>query len=590
VKTYLDKTFPFLALTLCSHLSAAANSQYADLVLTNGEVYTMEASNPWASHIALNNGTIVAVENSSEAIEKFIGPDTRAIDLKSKFVLPGFIDAHTHFNAAGRQIIDVNLLKVSNDQGLVNEIKRVSSNIAQGEWITGGLWGAYEQWADGSDKAKTAKGKRWKPTRSMIDPTTQKHPCFLWSFDRALYLANTLALKTANLENAKLPGMELDNAGNPTGLIMRDSPAVEKIKAVVKKKSHRRMLDENRAALKHLAQCGIVEIHDIVHPDQTQRFIELQENGELSCRVWLRPDLARTKEFAEKELTRGLHPKSRQPDNMLRYGAFKGYIDGIMGNHSALFFDAYSDRPNHFGYYRHHTSDDPPPYKTGNMEKIYKYLLEAHEIGMVANVHSIGTKGSSLMLDTYERLMKDLGRDLEGYRVIHAQVIKPEDFSRFKSLNVIAEVNPYHLSDDMRWMEERIGHDRCQGAYAFRSLLDNGAMLSFASDWPGTNAAQYHAHPKYLIHAAVNRTTIKGAPQGGWFPDQKITVEEALRAYTINNAKAAFEEHLRGSLKVGKLADITVCDRNLLKIPSSQILDMKIEMTIVDGKIVYERN
>jgi len=203
VKTYLDKTFPFLALTLCSHLSAAANSQYADLVLTNGEVYTMEASNPWASHIALNNGTIVAVENSSEAIEKFIGPDTRAIDLKSKFVLPGFIDAHTHFNAAGRQIIDVNLLKVSNDQGLLNEIKRVSSNIAQGEWITGGLWGAYEQWADGSDKAKTAKGKRWKPTRSMIDPTTQKHPCFLWSFDRALYLANTLALKTANLENAK---------------------------------------------------------------------------------------------------------------------------------------------------------------------------------------------------------------------------------------------------------------------------------------------------------------------------------------------------------------------------------------------------
>ena len=220
---------------------------------------------------------------------------------------------------------------------------------------------------------------------------------------------------------------------------------------------------------------------------------------------------------------------------------------------------------------------------------MYGLISAGYEAGYVSNVHAIGTKGVALMLDTYERLMTDLGKDLEGFRVIHAQVIRPEDFPRFRDLNVIAEVNPYHVSDDMRWMEERIGYERCKGAYAFKSLLDNGAMLSFGSDWPGTSAAEYFVHPKYLIHAAVTRTTLNGEPAGGWFPEEKISMHEALKAYTINNAYAAFNADTRGSLKAGKLADITVCDLNLMEIEPSQILDMHIEMTIVDGRIVYER-
>ena len=186
--------------------------------------------------------------------------------------------------------------------------------------------------------------------------------------------------------------------------------------------------------------------------------------------------------------------------------------------------------------------------------------------------------------------MKDLGKDLEGFRVIHAQVIRPQDFHRFKDLNVIAEVNPYHLSDDMRWMEERIGYERCQGAYAFKSLIENGARLCFGSDWPGTSAAEYFVHPKYLIHAAVTRTTLNHTPRGGWFPEQKISMHEALRAYTINNAYAAFESDDRGSIEAGKLADLTVIDRNLLEIDPQDILNMEIEMTIVDGRIVFQRN
>jgi len=336
-----------------------------------------------------------------------------------------------------------------------------------------------------------------------------------------------------------------------------------------------------------LREAGIVEVHDIAQPDQTERFIELQENGELTCRVWLRPDLSRGAELKDKGLTMGLHPKTKQKDTWLRYGALKGYIDGIMGTHGALFFEPYIDQPNNYGHWRRHTSDDPD-FKTGDMEKMYDLIKVGLEAGFVPNVHAIGTRGVAEMLDLYERL-KNEGVGLTGFRVIHAQVVRPQDFPRFKELNVIAEVNPYHLSDDMRWMEERIGTERCKGAYAFKSLLDNGAVLSFGSDWPGTSAALYHMHPKYLIYAAVARKTVKGIPEQGWFPEQCISREEAIKAYTINNAYAAFEGDTRGSIKEGKLADITVFDRNWLAVPEDEILDTEVLFTVVDGKVVFEK-
>jgi len=330
-----------------------------------------------------------------------------------------------------------------------------------------------------------------------------------------------------------------------------------------------------------------VEVHDIEKPDQTARFIELQENGELTCRVWLRPDLSRGAELKDGGFTMGLHPKTGEKDSWLRYGALKGYIDGIMGTHGALFFEPYDDQPNNYGHWRPHTSDDSNS-KQGNMEKMYGLIKIGIDAGFVPNVHAIGTRGVAEMLDLYERL-KNEGVDLTGFRVIHAQVIRPDDFPRFKALGVIAEVNPYHISDDMRWMEERIGYERCKGAYAFKSLLDNGTMLSFGSDWPGTSVAEYHMHPKYLIYAAVSRQTLNGEPEEGWFPEQRISVKECLKAYTINNAYAAFEEDVRGSLEEGKLADITVFDRNLLEIPTSEILDTEVLFTIIDGKVVFER-
>ena len=572
----------------CLILSMSCSNQKADLILTNGEIYTMEEDIPWAATVVISGNKITAVLQEGEEFEVYKGANTKIIDLQGKFVVPGFIDGHVHFNRAGALINDANLMTVSGDQDLKKEMERVVNILEDGEWITGGLWGAYEQWALGADKALYGPQKRWEPERWTIDEITSNNPCLLNNYNRQLYLANGAALQAAGLENAKLDGMKLNKSGIPTGLIMRGSPAIEKIMSVKKAKSQQRLLNENRAALKKLAQAGIVEIHDIARPEQTARFIELQENGELTCRVWLRPDLSRGAELKKQNLTIGSHPKTKKPDTVLRYGALKGYIDGIMGTHSALFYEPYDDQPENYGHYRRHTSDDSD-FKTANMDKMYDLIKVGYDAGFVSNVHAIGTKGVALMLDTYERLMKDLGKDLEGFRVIHAQVIRKEDFPRFKKLNVIAEVNPYHISDDMRWMEERIGHERCRGAYAFKSLLDNGAILSFGSDWPGTSAAEYHMHPKYLIHAAVNRTTLSGSPEGGWFPEQKISVHEALKAFTINNAYAALDQNIRGSIKTGKLADITVCDRNLIKIDPLDILNMEIEMTIVDGKIVFEK-
>ncbi len=581
-----SKLFLFIFI-LIALLHTACKKQPADLVLVNGEVFTMEEEQPWATGIVIRGNQILAVLQKSREARKFIGPDTRVIDLEGSFVLPGFIDGHVHFNSAGSLINDANLMAVADEDGLSKEIRRVVDILDDGEWITGGLWGAYEQWALGASETSGESGGRWEPNRWMIDELTEKNPCLLYNFDRTMYLANSAALAKAGIEEAGIEGMQLDVDRIPTGLIFRGSPAIEMIRKVIEPKSHERLLDENRAALQRLRQCGIVEVHDIAVPDQTKRFVELQEMGELTCRVWLRPDLSRGEELGKSGLTMQLHPITKEPDPWLRYGALKGYIDGIMGTHGALFFEPYDDQPGNYGHYRRHTSDDPD-FKTGNMDKMYNLIKTGYEAGFVSNVHAIGTKGVALMLDTYERLMKDLGKDLEGFRVIHAQVIRPEDFPRFQKLNVIAEVNPYHLSDDMRWMEERIGHERCKGAYAFKSLLDHGAILSFGSDWPGTSAAEYLVHPKYLINAAVNRTTIHGEPEGGWFPEQKISVHEALKAYTINNAYAAFEEHIRGSIKAGKLADITVCDKNLMEIDPEDILNMEVLMTIVDGKVVFE--
>jgi predicted amidohydrolase YtcJ len=585
-----------LAMLLLLALGAAAFTsncrakiEEAEIVFMNGVVTTMDEALPEARGLAVRGDTILAVFKKDGQAKRYIGPGTRVVDLEGKWAVPGIIDGHVHFNQAGGLILDANLMTVSDEAGLQAEVARVAAILETGEWITGGLYGAYEQWALGdAGAAGSEKKEPWRPNRTIIDDLTPDNPCFLSRFDYKEWLANTAALRAAGLETSRMEGLEIGRDGKPTGIVFQGTPAFRKMSQARKPKSRARMLEENRAALKALREAGVVEVHDIERPDQTGRFVELEERGELTCRVWLRPDLSRGAELGEAGFTMGLHPKTKERSAWLRYGALKGYIDGIMGTHGALFFEPYDDQPDNFGHWRPHTSDDPK-LQVRNMEKMYGLIRAGLEHGFVPNVHAIGDRGVAEMLDLYERL-KGEGVDLAGFRVIHAQVIRPEDFPRFKALGVIAEVNPYHISDDMRWMEERIGHERCKGAYAFKSLLENGAVLSFGSDWPGTSAALYHMHPKYLIYAAVTRQTLTGEPEGGWFPEQRISVEECLRAYTVNNALAAFEADIRGSLTAGKLADITVFDRDMRAVPPADILNTEVTHTVVGGRVVFAKD
>jgi predicted amidohydrolase YtcJ len=549
----------------------------------------VDSALPEARAVVIHGDTITAVCKTDSWAKRFIGKETRVVDLGGKLVLPGFIDAHVHFAAAGALLNDANLMTVAEEAGLRAEIGRVVNLLDDGEWISEGMWGAYEEWALGDAGGGTKEQKApWRPNRAMIDDLTPNHPCLLNRFDGKEWLANTAALREAGLDRKRLKGMEIGKDGKATGIVFRPSPAYDALAKARKPKSELRLLDESRAALKALREAGITEVHDISTPEQEKRFVELEKNGELTCRVWLRPDLSRGAELKAAGLSMGFHPATRQPSRMLRFGALKGYIDGIMGTHGALFFEPYADQPDNSGHWRTHTSDDPK-LETGNMDKLYGLIQTGLQAGFVPNVHAIGDRGVAESLDLFERLRKEQRKDLRGYRIIHAQVIRPQDFKRFKPLGIIAEVNPYHIADDMRWMEERIGAERCKGAYAFKSLLDSGVRLIFGSDWPGTNAALYSVRPQDLIYAAVTRKTLKGTPPGGWFPEQRIPVKEAIRAYTVNAAYAAFDDEFRGSIKIGNLADLTVFDRNILLIKPEEILKAEVTHTVVDGKIVFER-
>jgi predicted amidohydrolase YtcJ len=579
-----------LSSTLMFLSCGGGKAEPADLVLLNGSVYTMADSQPTAKAVVVAGNKIIALYDKDIDAKRHMKLHTRVIDLGGRMAVPGLIDAHVHFDRAGALINDANLLAVSDAAGLRKEVARVVGIVEDGEWITEGLWGAYEQWRLGEAGAgRSGRALPWRPDRAMIDDLTPRNPCFLCRFDGREWLANSAALAAAGLPGAApVEGLEIGTDGAPTGIVFSPSPAHDALTRAMKPKSRRRLLEENRAALRALRAAGIVEVHDIETPEQTDRFAELQELGELTCRVWLRPDLERGSALRDAGFRMGSHPRTKAPDAFLRYGALKGYIDGIMGTHGALFFEPYDDQPANFGHWRHHTSDDPS-LKAGNMEKMAGLVRTGLAAGFVPNVHAIGDRGVAEMLDLYERLKSETGISLEGFRIIHAQVVRAADFPRFKALGIIAEVNPYHVSDDMRWMEERIGSERCRGAYAFRSLIDNGAVLCFGSDWPGTSAAYYHVHPRYLIYAAVARKTLNGTPPEGWFPEQRLTVEEALRAYTVNGARAAFDADSRGTLEPGKLADITVFDRDLFKTAEADLLKAEVDYTIVDGRVVFER-
>jgi predicted amidohydrolase YtcJ len=577
---------PFLVFALFSCGIKEADKS-ADIILKNGVVYTMEESQPWAKAIVITGNTITAVlENDSDA-DSYIGSSTRVIDLQGKFVVPGFIDAHTHLGGFGAQQNDINLMPVTDNGGLRKELSRIVGILGDGEWITGGRWEGHKIWEADWREREDLKKERWEPDRWTIDDISEKNPCFLSSYDRELYLANTAALKAADLEDAKLDGMKLDPEGKPTGLIYAGSPAVQKIHEVTKPKSEERILDELRAGLRVIAERGITEVHDISSEKQMERYAILHKNGELTARIWGRLHIQGCQSIKDRNIEMNTHPVTGEQDDYLRIGGYKGYYDGLMGSHNALLSEPYSDRPGRYGRYRTDTSDDPELVEK-SPDKFFNFLKIAFDDGYSVDTHAIGDRGITELIDDYERLSKETGRTLNRFRVIHAMTVQPADFDRFAAMDLIAEVNPSQLEDDMRWVIDRLGPEREKLVYPFRAFIDKGIIMTVGSDIPGAAGAAFSNHPALAINAMVHRTKSDGIPAGGWIPEQKISVHEALEAFTINGAYSVFDEDIRGSIKAGKLADIAVCSVNIIENPND-ILKMEIEMTIVDGKIVFER-
>jgi predicted amidohydrolase YtcJ len=561
-------------------ISSGTAQQPADLIVHNGIVWTVDDRNPTAEAVAIRGTTIVAVGLNADAL-KHRGPKTRTIDLRGAFVLPGFNDNHVHF-ASAAAFLEFNIMNVSTQEEFVARVREVVARLPAGEWILGGYWGAYDEWAEGS--AGGERRRPFTPNMHLIAELTKNHPMFIRKFDDSEFAVNAAALKAARLDPMPPSAPDTEFMVQPDGGfsgILRGKGVPNLFRNVIPRTfSRERRIQQTKRALEEIRKHGVTNVSDMSDDMQLEIYRELQAQGELTCRIHFRYGLDRWKDLADKGIRIG------SGDAWIRLGSLKGHIDGIMGTSTARFFEPYSHDPTNRGRWRPLMVDEQGNLVEG---KFLRYMLDADRAGLQLTIHAIGDEANHLLLNYLEELNKQNGNKDRRFRLVHAQVLAPDDLQRLGALGVIAEVQPFHLSDDMRWMEERIGHERCRGAYAFKSIIDAGAALSFGTDWPGTSASEYPINPMLGLYAAVTRKTLTGEPTDGWFPEQRIGIKDAIKAYTLNTAYANFEDTAKGSITVGKLADVVVLSKNLLTITPEEFLTTEVLYTVVDGRVVYAK-
>lgn len=559
--------YPILGLLILV-FACADKKEQADLLLTNGKIWTGDKEFPWAEWIVVKDGKILDVGNHEKP---FAGKAVETLDLNGRLTVPGFNDSHVHFASAGHLLLNINLLDVNNPESFIQRVKETATRLPHGSWITRGDWGAYEAWAMGSAGGDTKK-QNFVPHRSMIDSLTRNHPVLVTRFDRKMGLANEAALEFLGIDS---------ETGILEGSLLAD--ALKKIP----EKSFEQKLAESMRALEECRRWGVTTVQDMSPPNQLDVYEALRKNGELTCRINFSPSrLIEYVAMKEKGWTIN-HDTDKQKtsgDEWISFGTLKTHIDGIMGARSAMFFQPYSDNDlenrNWRGSWREFS---------GDMPSFKEMIIQADAANIQLRIHAIGDMANFILLDILDTLQAVNGPKERRFRLVHAQVIRDEDFAKLRGKNIVAEVQPYHVTDDMRWMEERIGYERCKGAYAFKTLQENGCTLSFGSDWPGTNASYYPVNPFFGLYASVTRQTLSGEPLAGWFPEQRINLEESLRAYTYGSAYGAFEENVKGTLSPGKLADMAVIDTDLFSTAPEQWLKAHVDLTIVGGKVVYEK-
>ena len=572
VQTSMKASYTIFAFFLCS-ISLTVHAQEkpaANLIITHARVWTVDKTHPQAEAVAVLGDRIVAVGSSAE-IELWRGPKTKVIDSGGKLLLPGFNDAHVHFVTGGAQLDAVQLNDVTNPEEFARRIGERAKKTPKGEWIVNGNW----------DETKWNPSKL--PTKELIDSLTSDNPVFVSRYDGHSGLANSAALKAAGItpESPDPPGGAIvrDAQGNPTG-VLKDAAQNELLK-VIPPLSHNQRMHAVKRALEHAASLGVTSVQNM-NPDYADIAVysELLEKGELTARIYAAPLITQVDDQARMQIRHAFGSP------FLRIGAVKAYADGSLGSRTAYFFEPFSDLPgastgskNVKSEASDHglLSDEMQP-----LSLMRDRMLAADAAGMQICTHAIGDQAISAILDFYSEITKAHGEWDRRFRVEHAQHMAAKDFDRFAKLHVIASMQPYHAIDDGRWAEARIGRDRASRTYAFRTFLNHGVRLAFGTDWEVAPL-----NPMLTVYAAVTRATLDDKNPQGWFPEQKLTVAEAIEAYTMGSSYAEFQDKEKGSITPGKFADMVLVSDDIFVIDPARIRDVKVLQTIVGGKVVW---
>jgi predicted amidohydrolase YtcJ len=549
----------FLALGLCLAATNPLNAQiFADTVLVHGKIWTENPQQPEAEALAILADRIIGIGSSADIL-KLAGPSTKILELNGKRVVPGFNDSHVHLTAGGSGLASVQLHDTTTQTGFRNRIAAFAQTQPKGTWIQNGNWD-HERWTPTQ-----------LPTHQLIDDVTPDNPVFVERVDGHMALANALAMKLAGItkDTKDIPGGVIvrDAQGNPTG-IFKDA-ALGLIEKVLPPPSPRELRIAVEAAEKYAAANGVTSVQDMsAAPDNLRVYQQLLQEGQLQIRISGHQPLPAWNRLAAPGIL------AIFGNNFLHIGGLKGFADGSLGSTTAWFFKPYLDAPNTSGI----ASDE-----LSKPDEMYAHIRDADRAGLQVAIHAIGDRANNTILNFYERVEKEDGPRDRRFRIEHAQHLLPTDIPRFASLHVIASMQPYHAIDDGRWAAKRIDAERIRTTYAFRSLLDTGATLAFGSDWPVAPMV-----PLLGIYAATTRRTLDGKNPAGWVPEQKITVAEAVHAYTMGAAFAEHEETIKGSLVPGKLADVVVLSDDIFHIDPIEIEKTRVQMTILGGKLIYE--
>lgn len=518
----------------------------------NGKIFTANDKQPFAEMVMIEGNKITYVGETNISL---IDALTMIYDLEGKLMLPGFIDNHVHFTGGGFYLLGIDLRPAKSTA----EFKQILKDYVEdhkGKWITGGNWD-HEAWEVND-----------LPTKEMINDFSENTPIFVDRFDGHMGLANSYALKLAGItKDTKNPegGLIVKDpvTGEPTG-ILKDN-AMSLMYKVIPSPSDEEIHEAALASLEEAKKLGVTSVQDITYSSDYKVYKRLEEEGNLTCRIYTRFPIVEYKNLSS------LIKKDGSGSDKLRHGSLKAFSDGSLGSMTAWFIAPYNQD----------TTTSGLPMEIVLNGDLEKWAFDADKNKLQLSTHAIGDAANLYMLDLYKRIKEENPEWDRRFRIEHAQHVRFQDIPLFRQTGVIASVQPYHCIDDGVWAEKRIA-DRIKYTYPFATFLDFGVKLSFGTDWPVAPL-----NPLLGIYAAVTRRTLDDKNPDGWVPEQKICVEDAIKCYTINSAYASFEENIKGSIEVGKLADLIVLSEDILMIDPVRIKDVTVEMTVFDGKIIF---